>query len=414
MKDLPRFSPLVVGLFAVVVLQAGVIVYLLSLRSPQVDAVPEGAAEQQPTDEVAVEEATGEISSERIFSGGRAFEEMAGLFASIESNPVEVVSVALDGLDYGESSMMDLQLSLIERTLWMVPDEELPEVVALFEAFGFGEERLPGDFTTALMRRWAQVDPEAAIVYATERIGGDESTNALFSVFRAMEEEGRSDWMVSYMDLVPEERRGEFSQLIVDRKVDQGDMRSVLAWADGLEQGGVKTAAYERVAERWAEQDLRAAADWLKGVAGREDVGYAAGVVVNRWMQYDVEGAARWAIELPEHEGKESIAAGALNQWARADPVAAGSYLLENSESNSLSDAYLESYSIATVDREPSIALDVAASIEDPDLRLGALTQVVINWRQRSTAEADAALESYGLPQETVDAIRYNIENGEY
>lgn len=182
------------------------------------------------------------------------------------------------------------------------------------------------------------------------------------------------------------------------------------SWAETLPEGAVKSSAFDRVAEDYAQQDPVAAANWVSRHADQEWAGRAVREVAEEYARNDPSAAVEWAETLPEqHQG--SALRESFERWTREDAVAAGEYLTGMSD-GAARDAAVSSFAGALDREDPQTAASWAATIGDEGARNQTLEAVARSWMRTNKEEAQTWLPNSGLAPEVQERIVSDSERG--
>ena len=283
--------------------------------------------------------------------------------------------------------------------------------LAAVEELG-GDGRRRGFASISAMKGWASSDPTKARAHLEGLEAGFEKgmlVQGVVSGMASVDPQSATEFVLE-MD---EARRAEggdgeedrWRGFATDRQMEaiaraqmQQGMPQATAWAESLPDGSIKSSAFDRVAENFAQSDPAAAAEWVKSHADQEYAERAVREVSEELSRKDPAAAVSWAEELPEAT-QASAMRQSIEQWTRQDAEAAGQYLTTMEESASR-DAAVSSFA-RTLDREdPVVAAEWAASISDEGTRNETLQSVGRSWVQTDAEAAKAWLPNSGLSEE--------------
>ncbi len=276
-----------------------------------------------------------------------------------------------------------------------------------------GDGRRRGFASISAMKGWASSDPTAARAHLEGLEAGFEKgmlVQGVVSGMASVDPQLATEFVLE-MD---EARRAEggdggedrWRGYATDRQMEVNRACSDAArnvhrrrlWAESLPDGSIKSSAFDRVAENFAQSDPEAAAEWVKSHADQEYAERAVREVSEELSRKDPAAAVSWAEELPEAT-QASAMRQSIEQWTRQDAEAAGQYLTTMEESASR-DAAVSSFA-RTLDREdPVVAAEWAASISDEGARNETLQSVGRSWVQTDAEAAKAWLPNSGLSEE--------------
>jgi hypothetical protein len=210
-------------------------------------------------------------------------------------------------------------------------------------------------------------------------------------------------------------RDGPFRGFELDRQMEsianeqlRRGISEATQWAEGLPDGALKAAAFDRVASGYVRSDAAEAAKWVAGVADNEYAKRAVRQIAEEFSRTDPASALKWAAALPADSQAAAISK-TLEEWTRKDALAASEYLAQMPESTTR-DAAVGSF-VRQLDREdPQSAATWAATISDPKLRMETLGSVARSWLRTNQTAANAWLG--GLPEETKMQILTQPDRG--
>ena len=172
-------------------------------------------------------------------------------------------------------------------------------------------------------------------------------------------------------------------------------------WADSLAEGHVRNLALRRVADRYVDEDLQAAAEWATQYP--DNAGVIAEVGEN-WAHRDPQAALEWLTTLPEGKGQDAGMHQALREWTDEDPVAASEYLATMPASPA-KDAAIMGFANRLAYEDPAAAIAWAETIATSEGRNTALAVVGRNWASKDPQAAAAWAASSGLPENVQQSI---------
>jgi len=295
--------------------------------------------------------------------------------------------------------------------------------LAAVEELG-GDGRRRGFASISAMKGWASSDPTAARAHLEGLEAGFEKgmlVQGVVSGMASIDPQSATEFVLE-MDEARRAEAGDGGEdrwrgFATDRQMEviaraqmQQGMSQATAWAESLPEGSIKSSAFDRVAENYAQSDPEAAAEWVKSHADQEYAERAVREVSEELSRKDPVAAVSWAEELPEAT-QASAMRQSIEQWTRQDAEAAGEYLTTMEESVSR-DAAVSSFA-RTLDREdPVVAAEWAASISDEGTRNETLQSVGRSWVQTDAEAAKAWLPNSGLSEEAQAEVIESAERG--
>ncbi|MFT4548283.1 MAG: hypothetical protein ACI8XO_001948 [Verrucomicrobiales bacterium] len=292
-----------------------------------------------------------------------------------------------------------------------------------------GDPRRRGWAAMSAVTGWASNDPAAAISYIAsvedEREKGmlnqgliaglarTDPTAATKYVF-AMDTERRANTPEGESGPGQDRGRGGWEtdrqmETIANAQLRIGN-EAATTWAEGLPDGDLKSAAFDRVAENLARNDPASAAAWVAEHANEDYSSRAVREVAEEFGRTDPAAAIKWAEALPEERQADALRE-TLEEWTRSDPTAASTYLSEMQESPAR-DAAISSFARELDREDPGAAAQWAASIADERTRNETLSSVGRSWIRSAPDAAKAWLPTSGLSPEAQQAVLAEPDRG--
>jgi hypothetical protein len=299
-------------------------------------------------------------------------------------------TVATEAIVYGMESKSAGTLVQSLRTL--SPDALDPEA----------KERLLG----LSVVKWSQVDPPAAAralaeLYpeATNRLakpgGGDgeliASTKGVAMNWGETDPHAALDWY---------QKKGEPENLFAVKNVIAGWWKKDRTAAAAYISAHVGTANEREVAgvmaDAMAEQDPRAATQWVKWNKDDRLRQRAQLKIADIWSAKDPRAAAKWVAGLPAEEGKSAISIVA-SRWTLNDPEAVAKWL--DSLKGPLRDAAIFGFASTIAAKDYALALGWALKISDPPSKERLSKAIATEWLRKKPDEARPWIKSSKMPE---------------
>jgi hypothetical protein len=234
---------------------------------------------------------------------------------------------------------------------------------ALESASPVARGQLRNDTVIELLRRMAELDPQAAIEFAAqhpELHGQADLAAELFANWQDRDQVSARMWLSALpsaslrVQLVPlvvsslaSEQPEEAIALAGELPGYDGDLDMLAAfgpWHESDEvDGQARERAYASIFREWASHDPQAAAARANGLEDPLCRTLAIQEVAAKWMLKDADAAIRWVQAQSPGPDRESALQGILAEWMQRDPVGAKTYLLSLAESPRR-DRWLEEY----------------------------------------------------------------------
>lgn len=376
---------------------------------PAVDSRPAGGVEA-PVNPGKVS-ATGQPALWRLFppESARDWEAARRLSGLLE--PGEALREAEQWLTLPPSQRRDGVLEeLVARAALEDP------AAALTLAAGLTSPASRERLRRSLLRAWASRQPEAA------RAWMEETKGTLPSFLRArryaawlegMAERDPAAALAEALDFPVANRSEGWMQRravaeLVEGEVEEGRVDPLLATLSAWPEGEVRQSALEALYGAWVRRDPEAAlAHWgsRERGASAEDSGLAAGLV-REWTEANPAEAAAFVRSLgPEDPAYEAAVSTLVERWSRYEIEGPAAWL--NGEPlTAKTDRAVAVYSVRAAREDPAAAMSWAESIQEEELRTGAMQRVAESWRERDQEGFDRFLEGSGLDEETRASLR--------
>jgi hypothetical protein len=255
--------------------------------------------------------------------------------------------------------------------------------------------------------KWSQVDPAAAAralaeLYpdAANRLtkpgGGDgvllTTTKGVAVNWGATDPHAALDWF---------RKKGEPENLFAVENVILGWWQKDHAAAAAYVSAHVGTAGEREVAgvmaDAMAEQDPRAATEWVKWNKDDRSRRRAQLKIADIWSSKDPRAAAKWAAGLPAEEGKAAMSVVA-SRWTLNDPEAVAKWL--DSLKGPLRDAAIFGFASATAAKDYAFALGWVMKISDPQSKERLSKAIATQWLRLKPNEARPWIQNSKMPED--------------
>ena len=123
--------------------------------------------------------------------------------------------------------------------------------------------------------------------------------------------------------------------------------------------------------------------------------------VISGMVGADAPYTATWISQFPEGSMREKAAETLMSRWGREDPKAAATWLANLPDGQSRQSAIVK-FVDSAASLEPEVAWNYAATLTDPQKQKDALEKAAKQWRRVDDTAARAAIQSSGLPADTV------------
>jgi len=283
-----------------------------------VESLPLGAERQQVLNSIAT-------------AYGRLDPEAAIAWAQSQNAPELLTSVLAGVVRVNPDRAMDLLLSIplgeqarILQTLPMTSNLRGEQIAVIADRLLAQPSRGPA--LQMLTNSWAQRTPEEALRWLLAHDGSAASSISQAGMNLARTNPAAA---IGYFDRIPTELRARWISAVADGYA-QNDARAAANWVTQYRGEAGYEAAVAAVASRTAQHDPATAARLFSSidVSQAPDAAQSARAIALSWARQDTAAAASWAREL----GDDAIARGAVsvvtNHWAARDAAAARNWTM--------------------------------------------------------------------------------------
>ena len=166
------------------------------------------------------------------------------------------------------------------------------------------------------------------------------------------------------------------------------DPQKAIAWARGLADPNEQQNVLAIIAESWADAHPAEAAAFARQLPF-EFRAHATLAVLTRWATQNPAEAATWAIRLPEDVRQPGLTE-VMNVWTAVEPAAAAAWV-EKVEPASR-DLVRQAYAEAVVEWAPESAVKMLLATADPALRWQRVGNLLARWSESDATAARAWL----------------------
>lgn len=269
-------------------------------------------------------------------------------------------------------------------------------------ALTYAREQTGGSFATqTILSTWASSDPDAAIRWATENHQGDGANPFLAGIIRGI---APSDPQraTSLLTSMPRSReRADALDAILPHVLTQGSP-AALQWISNLSEDVLRNGALLRSVESLAKTDPEATLKLLMQTPG-EARDRRMDDLFSGWTQQDPERALSSATTLQDPSQRANAIRGVITATAIDQPAKALS--LMDQHAADVTDRTVQSFIWHTFWKEPNMAVQQIARIQDSQQREQLYRRLVGQWFEQDQASASQWLAKNPLPQNVVDDI---------
>lgn len=313
---------------------------------------------------------------------------------------------------------------------------DMEEAVAHFRGLGLTESRF-GEYAM-LLTAWAEMDPVAALAYATTNTGGSFATNTVLTAWAGRDAEAAIAWATQnhqgdganphmagiiqgiaasdplratqLLTEMPFSReRGTALAALLPHLIQQGPDAARI-WVAGLTDERLRDGAMIRLAEQLASTDPAGTAKWLidnPGQASRDRLNN----VFDTWARQDRAAATAYFNSLPPGETRSNALRGVVSAVATSDPQEAAAML--NRHSGDVTDGVVRNFVWRSFGSDPSIAASHIGMISDPGMRDEMYRRTLTGWLRNDPATATSWIRSNPVPPTVLEEMNRQINEAQ-
>lgn len=241
--------------------------------------------------------------------------------------------------------------------LWIdsLAPSEFEAAIEHFRQLGITDDRR-GEYAM-LLTAWAELDPQAALTYATANTRGMMATNTIISAW-------------------------------ADR-----DPEAALAWAKQNHTGDAANPYLVGIIRSLAVVNPARATEILQTMPFSEERGKALDAILPHLLKNGVDAAKTWIAELSDERLRQGAMARLAPEISKSDPEAAAQYILENP--NEATSRVVDDVYSNWAKKDRSKALESFNSLPKGDARQMALRGIVLAGTESDVVEAAALMNQY-------------------
>jgi hypothetical protein len=233
------------------------------------------------------------------------------------------------------------------------------------------------------------------------------------AIYAGWDESGKPGLMEVFNQLrLGDQQR--LAQILARRRVIVLGTQGAIEWLKTFPNPEVQEMMALRVASAAAgsKQGAREISEWATPLiaAAKEPTGFPRRIGT-RWVQHDPLAAMAWLSSLPPGVDRDDGVAEAFRDWLMKDFSAADAWIHEKIQPDDIERWVEPAVSIFVKTNgmaRPQESLELAARLEDQDLRDSASVILLIHWMKRDRAAAEAWLAKSNLSAE----VRKRVEVG--
>ena len=170
-----------------------------------------------------------------------------------------------------------------------------------------------------------------------------------------------------------------------------------VAWAEQLDAGDLQAVALRQVANRFTNEDPKAAAEWARQFSKNDQNSRLFGEVVREWG--DVNAATAWMESLEPSLAQRDALSAVYGFRGAKEPHAAVQDILNMPPSDNRNFA-INGFISGLAHQDPEAAVLWAAEITEPGMRQAAMVRAGQQYFRQDTESAIEWLATSGLPKE--------------
>ncbi len=261
---------------------------------------------------------------------------------------------------------------------------QLDATGALEHAAGLAAPGLRREATFNVLRHWAEVDPAGAVALVSSDSNNDLPDGSLSIVFRGIGDSMDTTAALDFLATIEDPGQQKYAGQTVRGLYERNDAE-VVAWTEGLPEGGMRDRAVAALGAQWARYDPVAARAWINANTDASNRVAALSEFGESWARIDPEAAAAWAQERLAGDadgGGGKVLDRVFRRWMQYDFADAAGYLVDQEPSPEL-DGAVEQYIQRVKGVDPDATMAWAESITDPKRRRTAVLMVAKTWRSQ-------------------------------
>jgi len=256
---------------------------------------------------------------------------------------------------------------------------------------------------------WAEHEPEAVWKWYKDQSGNDGggmfgSNMVLSSLFAGMAEKDPDQAFKRLAEIDGPGRTMALAGMFQSALFDDAKRQQLLTKVEALPDDAERKQAKVMMLGQWAMMAPEQAVAWVKTQPADEqsDLRQSMGTML---MMSDPKKGANLTLEGVSDEDKPQCYSRIVSQWAALDTNAAGTWLREQPQGPQLDEAR-QAFVTAASQKDPQSAMQWAATITNPDLKVSATAMAYQAWQKKDATAADQALATSGLDEAQIQAVK--------
>lgn len=263
-----------------------------------------------------------------------------------------------------------------------------------------------------LMTRWAKESPEAALAWTQTHDDWRKQwgTQTALAVWAQADPAKAAAWAVAHPPKNKDE--GNFHMVGVVSGIAKSNPELASHLAENMDRSEARGQAMDKVLDSWFKFRGDEAAKTM--VMGLEEGPYKNGILnrlAERLADKDPKAAAAWATTLPAGEAKPRIVTEVIDEWAEKNANDAGAWL-NSLPHDATMDEPRERFAWKVQEENPEAALAWAGTITDEKRRDEASYRLVRGWMEREPDVARAWVNTSQLPADMKERLISRTKRG--
>jgi hypothetical protein len=355
---------------------------------------------------------TGEVSDVLLLPDPiLRMERLASLLGRLDASSLEQVREAYRGVVFERG---DLELVLFAEW-WARFDPE--------GAFDWTRHRWETSLpwvSTAVVRAWARIDPQAAYRAAGPLTGEDQPfAPDVTAVVIGWAESGKPG-LDEFIARLPAGHQARATTVALRRRIRRDGPEASIAWAESAPLEA-KLRIYQRMASGLAESYPQAATAFAEKHMNGDFGKRLPRRVATRWAKSNPVAAMEWLSTIAPGQNRDDAVTETYRRWLGRDPTRAKAWLEENvraSDQRWLEPAMSLYAHEISLDAPAEAAAWAQEMVHDPELRVAAIANPVRSWLLQDEAAArDWVARESGLSEKfqqkvlvIPDGFRFNFD----
>ncbi len=272
---------------------------------------------------------------------------------------------------------------------------QLDPLAALTYAADESEPALRRELKGEVIEAWGSANPTEALAYVTENPDGMIEKGNLSKLFTGVGH-APPEMALAFLSSADATQYGPHMRATIS-KLYALYPQDVVNWSAELPEGPLRNLALSRTVEQWARYDPETAKEWLEKEANPENQLAGRIELGESWAQVDPQAAVDWFKNLPDDEQNPHIMNRIFKKWMQFEPENAATWLSQQTPGPQL-DTSIQQYIKYVTPADPAIAMEWTASLSNPAVRQREMKTVATNWVRRDPAAALEFLEQSDIP----------------